>query len=534
MAGESGLSKDGYARFDTADNKAPNSSDQCKTKCCGQPPADCLCSSENDPTCQNIHNREWHYRMVNGQFEVIFDRPSVDCCCNWQTAYMFHRQRFSYIRNNGGGCVQTIEGEGHNEESSPGAGDWGVVMHYVIDYVGGPHIEQDYRLFQPCPANGPYNGNEGCSNAWFDGQNGEWFSSCNEDYGWSVLVYPNGDRAVWSWYTSMERAPDDQCISTCFACCLPEGGCSEMSPAECAARGGIYQSGKHCDDASVDCRPQELGACCTGYPSYSCYMTYESLCSLNGGVWTGAGVPCTSSPCPPPPIGACCLPDGSCLQMNPAQCFATGGTWNAGGCSPNPCPQPQLGACCYSDGYCLLRTSGQCSQEGGAWAGPGTICDMNTCPTGACCTNGVGCVITSPLNCVAILAGTYFGDGTTCAGHNCMGCCCVNGQGQITTATQCAQLGGVFHGPDTTCVINPQPRPEGAGPDVPHEVDCSQGGGGALRQPVNSDLVSSAGPLAPMKTRIQQLLKYAGKIGGNLRTTPIVGGCSKCGDKGLF
>ncbi|HLP85367.1 MAG TPA: hypothetical protein VK157_13540, partial [Phycisphaerales bacterium] len=73
--------------------------------------------------------------------------------------------------------------------------------------------------------------------------------------------------------------------------------------------------------------------------------------------------------------------------------------------------------------------------------------------TGACCT-GTSCSITTQANC----AGTYLGNGTSCASNPCVpaatGACCVDGVCSITTQVACT---GSYAGDNTTCITNPCP-----------------------------------------------------------------------------
>ena len=83
------------------------------------------------------------------------------------------------------------------------------------------------------------------------------------------------------------------------------------------------------------------------------------------------------------PTGACCFPDGSCMDdMVQAECEGQGGTYMGHGitCDEVECvPQPQ-GACCYSDGSCSDDlTQAECEGEGGIYMGDGTTCAEVDC-----------------------------------------------------------------------------------------------------------------------------------------------------------
>ena len=86
----------------------------------------------------------------------------------------------------------------------------------------------------------------------------------------------------------------------------------------------------------------------------------------------------------PPSRGACCLPDGNCLeQQTREQCDAKPGEWKEDlTCQQANCPQPPPeGACCLKDGACEdgLTESG-CSQKKGVQWHEGKACDDIECP----------------------------------------------------------------------------------------------------------------------------------------------------------
>lgn len=93
----------------------------------------------------------------------------------------------------------------------------------------------------------------------------------------------------------------------------------------------------------------------------------------------------------PQPEGACCLPDGSCIEVVEADCLAQGGVFSAPGvaCVEVSCPQP-TGACCLPDGTCVEVTEEDCGSLGGIFSGDFTTCasvyfvlDFETDDTGA-------------------------------------------------------------------------------------------------------------------------------------------------------
>ena len=84
---------------------------------------------------------------------------------------------------------------------------------------------------------------------------------------------------------------------------------------------------------------------------------------------------------PPQPVGACCLPDDSCLLLTSNQCAQAGGTFAGVGttCTPNPC-QPPVGACCLTSGVCEELTQIECTARGGTYHGDGSTCTVDLCP----------------------------------------------------------------------------------------------------------------------------------------------------------
>lgn len=141
--------------------------------------------------------------------------------------------------------------------------------------------------------------------------------------------------------------------------------------------------------------------------------------------------------CGPPvdPVGACCIPDGSCVGNTTAtQCQDLGGTWQGAftSCANIQCPPPAgpLGACCYPDGTpCADVTQLQCQAGGGNWQGAGTSCAFVHCPpptggnTGACCVPQAGgfglCSDNYTQQQCLNAQGLYLGDGTTCGFIDC-------------------------------------------------------------------------------------------------------------------
>ncbi|MEZ4650375.1 MAG: hypothetical protein R3E97_16630 [Candidatus Eisenbacteria bacterium] len=85
-------------------------------------------------------------------------------------------------------------------------------------------------------------------------------------------------------------------------------------------------------------------------------------------------------PCPVgPTAGACCLSDGSCTMLTPAQCDELGGVFVGYiDCDVSVC-SPPAGACCVDDIDCIITTLDDCALEGGIYRGDGSTCDPNPC-----------------------------------------------------------------------------------------------------------------------------------------------------------
>ncbi|MBK8913180.1 MAG: hypothetical protein IPM64_01030 [Phycisphaerales bacterium] len=122
-----------------------------------------------------------------------------------------------------------------------------------------------------------------------------------------------------------------------------------------------------------------IGACCLN--DGSCFDGVTSIsCADAGGTFQGAFTDCLSVVCPI--REACCFPNGSCemRDMTPVDtCTPAGGVPQGGGssCTPNPCPQPE--ACCLSSGACSLLVPSVCASQGGVPIG-GPSCGVVSYP----------------------------------------------------------------------------------------------------------------------------------------------------------
>ncbi len=164
----------------------------------------------------------------------------------------------------------------------------------------------------------------------------------------------------------------------------------------------------------------------------------------------------TSLPCEP--VGACCMPDGTCQLITATECASLGGTYQGDNsdCTSANCA-PATEACCFaSTGGCLDLPASDCTAAGGVPGGPGTACSTFVCfPQGACCLPDGSCADgMSPDDCAAA-GGIFQGDGTTCADVNCpapVGACCFDtGFCLELTEADCALAGGSWAGAGTDC-----------------------------------------------------------------------------------
>jgi hypothetical protein len=152
--------------------------------------------------------------------------------------------------------------------------------------------------------------------------------------------------------------------------------------------------------------------------------TYHLLVRSYGDYYTGCYMvffECT----PPPPTGACCFVDGSCVVTYATECAGAGGEYQGDdtGCDPNPC---ELGACCSANEMCVEQTRAECEAQAGEFL-PGDVCDPNPCEIGACCLPGEVCIVQTRVDCEA-QAGVFL-SGYACDPNPCeLGACCFPGE----------------------------------------------------------------------------------------------------------
>jgi len=80
------------------------------------------------------------------------------------------------------------------------------------------------------------------------------------------------------------------------------------------------------------------------------------------------------------PVGACCLGNGVCTDIERRLCINVGGGF--GGASTTCSGSCPVGACCFSTGICQSSSQLACQQNGGFYQGDDTVCGQTPCPLG--------------------------------------------------------------------------------------------------------------------------------------------------------
>jgi cysteine-rich repeat protein len=170
----------------------------------------------------------------------------------------------------------------------------------------------------------------------------------------------------------------------------------------------------------------------------------------------GRCVPCVpGTDCPPgEDIRPCCLPNGSCVEKDKAECLAEGGANGGPGLTCSVfvcgCPDEQDGcpvACCLPEGGCQDWASFRCIEEGGTPQAVGATC-TDPClvcpcvlPAAECeryrkCTLPDGsCVNVPKTRCMEMLGGVPGRKRSTC--RTLLPCGTFCGDGEVTKGEEC-------------------------------------------------------------------------------------------------
>lgn len=213
------------------------------------------------------------------------------------------------------------------------------------------------------------------------------------------------------------------------ACCAQDGTCSEISEASCLAAEGLYHGdGTVCAPPTtigIDC---SVGACCLPTGTCTDGVTFEECtgctsenCGGFQGVYLGNGTVCAQQMCPDPLPGACCLPDGSCVDgVIFAECLLLEGSFQGETslCDFAGC----LGSCCLADQSCVDDQSElECQALGGNYQGEDTFCESVDCTVGACCLANDQCLELAELAC-EFEFGEFQGQESDCSYTDCASC----------------------------------------------------------------------------------------------------------------
>ncbi|MCH8880362.1 MAG: hypothetical protein IID34_10820 [Planctomycetes bacterium] len=194
---------------------------------------------------------------------------------------------------------------------------------------------------------------------------------------------------------------------------------------------------------------------CPTNGGWATFLQLPSLCTPSGDWVMRASW--TPLECDGGDTGACCSPEGNCLDLTPIDCAVLDGAFEGEGtiCAGIECPQPTE-ACCFEGAGCVDLEPANCEPAGGFPQGPGTLCDDTECfATGACCMPNGSCVDDTEQSACQAGDGVYQGHNTLCDDADCpapSGACCFDtGFCFELTADQCAAAGAPWAGPLTDC-----------------------------------------------------------------------------------
>ncbi len=274
------------------------------------------------------------------------------------------------------------------------------------------------------------------STGWDTFEIGNWTGS-------GITLYDNGNETPIAWVDYIQwisvNAPNAAFNTYYFQTLYPA---SQTAPNWlCAGNVGnrlqkVFQVhlGDHISDAALQGKSYSNFAALRDDVAASAYYSntvnassdwnavYGAIGNVGGNIWGSSGSfakncvetpTIVSSQCPIGDVlGACCLPDGTCLDLDYEKCVYEGGNYAGDGTScyealdAGTCEPPPTGACCVDD-TCSEQTAELCHRAGGLYYGDGTQCiDGDRCPDseepalGACCLPSGQCVDATEEECL--------------------------------------------------------------------------------------------------------------------------------------
>jgi hypothetical protein len=294
----------------------------------------------------------------------------------------------------------------------------------------------------------------------------------------------------YHWY-SPEQAPNGCSDTPCAtidiegSCCLNKTSldgetlCVDGATRnDCESFGGNFRPATPCGDINYPCGDPcdtdffKIGACCIFDDFGNFVECRNSITALDcvdlNGIYQGDDMFCVDIDCMDvsPHFGACCLPNGACLDSTrPLECLQIHNGVYMGtnsdclnvNCSCEGTPRSAggnliQGACCVGNS-CIVCSESTCVSSGGNYQGNNAECINGTCGTvsgtgilGKCCENcntcshcssstiGCECVDSVTENdCVSLWgSGGVWSRGENCPLNNkcgdleSLGCCCLN------------------------------------------------------------------------------------------------------------
>ncbi|MCZ6836301.1 MAG: hypothetical protein O7G85_11050, partial [Planctomycetota bacterium] len=211
----------------------------------------------------------------------------------------------------------------------------------------------------------------------------------------------------------------------------------------------------------------DAGDCNTAHATPSCSdpLCCDTVCALDQYCclveWDDVCVQLAAQNCTGEASEACCLANGSCVNLTTVDCQIQGGTSQGPGsnCTTVTCTTAQPEACCISEGVCINLTPADCANLPGSPQGPGTTCGGQlTCFSEACCLPDETCAMHTTELCL-LAGGEAQGNGTDCATVSCsttLEACCLNsGECFDVSPEDCILQTGTPLGPGTQCSSNP-------------------------------------------------------------------------------